>query len=220
MIAVDLGVSLSVVREALTRLAEQGLVTAEPQLGFSVVSLDLNGASDLNRVRSLVEREAIRDAIEHADLEYEARVVASHHRLARTPQWVDEARVTVSDAWAAAHSQFHAALLSTCTSPRLIELATNLRETAELYRRWSSTFTAPELRRDVASEHANLMHAALDRDAELGARLTGEHIDRTTALLAHAFTLDDARAQATSAPRRAMPPPRGEAHTTRRADQQ
>jgi DNA-binding GntR family transcriptional regulator len=194
-IATSSNVSLSVVREALTRLAEQGLVVAEPQLGFSVVTLDLEGAQDLNRVRVLIEGAAIKDAIDHADVEYESRVIASHHRLARTQQWLDEESQTVTEEWARAHAQFHAALLSTCTSPRLLEMAANLRETAELYRRWSSTYTAAQLRRDVASEHLALMQAALDRDADLGSHLAAEHINKTTELLTYAVELHDAAAE-------------------------
>jgi DNA-binding GntR family transcriptional regulator len=182
-IATKSNVSLSVVREALTRLAEQGLVIAEPQLGFSVVNLDLDDARDLNRVRILIESAAIKDAVEHADVEYEARVLASHHRLTRTPQWADATTHTISDAWAQAHTQFHSALLSACTSPRLIDLAAGMRETAELYRRWSGRFTMRGAQRDVAGEHLALMQAALDRDAERAAVLAGEHIDRTTEVL-------------------------------------
>jgi DNA-binding GntR family transcriptional regulator len=182
-IATKSNVSLSVVREALTRLAEQGLVIALPQLGFSVVNLDLDDARDLNRVRILIESAAIKDAVEHADVEYETRVLASHHRLTRTPQWADATTHTISDAWAQAHTQFHSALLSSCSSPRLIDLAAGMRETAELYRRWSGRFTTRGAQRDVAGEHLALMQAALDRDAERAAVLAGEHIDRTTEVL-------------------------------------
>jgi DNA-binding GntR family transcriptional regulator len=184
-IATKSDVSLSVVREALTRLAEQGLVVAEPQLGFAVVSLDLDGARDLAKVRVLIEGAAIRDAIEHADVEYEARVLASHHRLLRTPQWADEESQLVTEEWAGAHSQFHSALLSASPSPRLRDLAEGLRETAELYRRWSSTFTAREGHRDVRIEHQALMEAALDRDADRAITLTADHINQTMALLTH-----------------------------------
>jgi DNA-binding GntR family transcriptional regulator len=203
-IATTSNVSLSVVREALTRLAEQGLVIAEPQLGFSVVTLDLEGAQDLNRVRVLIEGAAIEDAIDHADVEYEARVIASHHRLVRTPQWVDEESQTLTEEWARAHAQFHAALLSTCTSPRLLEMSASLRETAELYRRWSSTFTATQLRRDVASEHHALMQAALDRDASLCSHLAGQHINKTTELLTYAVELHEAEAAASADSRAAL----------------
>jgi len=183
-IAAGAGVSLSVVREALTRLAEQGLVVAEPQLGFSVVSLDLDDVRDINRVRILIEGAAFRDAIEHADVEYEARVLASHHRLARTQVWADGEGKTVNEEWARAHAQFHSALLSASPSPRLRDLADGLRETAELFRRWSGSFTAGQGRRDVAAEHEGLMQAAIARDADLAVELLADHINKTTDLLA------------------------------------
>ena len=118
------------------------------------------------------------------------------HTAADSPQWVDEESQTVTEEWARAHAQFHAALLSTCTSPRLLEMSASLRETAELYRRWSSTFTATQLRRDVASEHHALMQAALDRDASLGSHLAGQHINKTTELLTLAVELHEAEAEA------------------------
>jgi DNA-binding GntR family transcriptional regulator len=183
-IATKADVSLSVVREALTRLAEQGLVVAEPQIGFSVVSLDLDDIRDLSKVRVLIEGAAFKDAIEHADVEYEARVLASHHRLVRTAQGYDEETQTVTEEWARAHAQFHSALLSASPSPRLRELAAGMRETAELYRRWSGVFSTDQDQRDVAAEHQALMQAALDRDVERGVVLVGEH-NRTTELLAH-----------------------------------
>ncbi len=97
-IATEHQVSLSVVREALTRLTEQDLVVAAPQLGFSVVELDIADVRDISRVRILIEGEGLREAIEHADVEYEARVVASHHRLSRTQYITGHAGETVTDA--------------------------------------------------------------------------------------------------------------------------
>src|SRR5262245_54862877 len=47
--------SLSVVREALSRLAEQGLVVAHPQRGFSVVALSPDDLTDLTNTRIDVE---------------------------------------------------------------------------------------------------------------------------------------------------------------------
>lgn len=183
VIATQHEVSLSVVREAFTRLTEQGLLVAEPQLGFSVVGLDLEDVRDISMVRILIEGAALKDAIEHADVEYEARVLASHHRLTRTPQWVDEANQAVTEAWAGAHAQFHGALVSASASSRLRDLAVSLRETAELYRRWSGTFTATWQRRDVAAEHLGLMQAVLDRDAEHAVALMTEHINGTALML-------------------------------------
>ncbi len=176
-------VSMSVVREALTRLGEQGLVLAEPQLGFSVVKLDIDDVRDISALRILIEGEALRQAIEHADVEYEARVLASHHRLARTPASTDDDEQTMTEGWAQAHAQFHAAMLSAAPSPRLRDLAESLRETAELYRRWSGMASREHGRRDVAAEHRALMQAALDRDADRAVVCLTAHINTTTTLL-------------------------------------
>ena len=68
VIATQSKVSLSVVREALTRLTEQGLVVSEPQLGFSVVGLDIDDVRDLSRVRILIEGAALKDAVLNAEV--------------------------------------------------------------------------------------------------------------------------------------------------------
>ena len=183
VIATQCKVSLSVVREALTRLTEQGLVVSEPQLGFSVVGLDIDDVRDISRVRILIEGAALRDAVLNADLEYEAGIVASHHRLSRTAPRADDTTQTVTDDWARAHAEFHRALISACRSPRLRDLADSLRETAELYRRWSGSFPTQQPPRDVAAEHRGLMDAALDRDADRAARLLTDHINTTAGLL-------------------------------------
>ena len=176
-------VSLSVVREALAQLAEQGLVVAEPQFGFTVVSLDLDDVRDIARLRVLIECATLRDALENADIEYEARVLASHHRLARTPLYEDEFTGVLTEEWAWAHAQFHSALLSGSPSPRLRELADSLRETAELYRRWSGCLSGQQARRDVPAEHRALMQAALDGDADRAVALLTDHINLTASML-------------------------------------
>ena len=182
-IATEYNVSLSVVREALTRLTEQDLVVAAPQLGFSVVELDIDEVRDISRLRILIEGAGLREAIEHADVEYEARVVASHHRLSRTPYITGHVGESVTDEWVRAHAEYHSALLSACPSPRLRDLAASLRETAELYRRWSGSFDVHQQPRDVPAEHRGLMEAALDRDADRAVDLLTKHINKTAALL-------------------------------------
>src|SRR5438105_6636492 len=79
------GVSLNVVREALSRLAGERLVQALPQQGFAVVRLSARDLHDLTEVRVLVETAALRRSIEHGDLAWESALVAAHHRLANTP---------------------------------------------------------------------------------------------------------------------------------------
>ncbi|MBO4254092.1 GntR family transcriptional regulator [Streptomyces griseorubiginosus] len=171
------GVSQSVVREALTRLAEQGLAVSSPQRGFSVRPLSVADLSDLTRVRVQIESLALRQSFELGDLAWETQVLATHHTLQRTP--VTRPDGSVHDAWSTAHREFHRALLAGCGSPHLENIATSLRDGAELYRRWSWMLTDDHLR-DLAAEHRLLKDLALDRDADRGVEALAEHIERST----------------------------------------
>ena len=125
-----------------------------------------------------------------ADVEYETLVVGAHHRLMRTPFLRDEATMTITDEWAAAHAMFHDALISASPSSRLRVLAAGLRDRAELYRRWSGPLATEHRDRDVAAEHRALMEAALAHDADLAVTLLVEHITLTTSLLSSYATPD------------------------------
>jgi DNA-binding GntR family transcriptional regulator len=167
--------SQSVVREALTRLAEQGLVVATPQHGFSVREVSVADLADLTRVRVQVESLALRQAIQSGDVAWEAAVVAAHHTLDRTP--VERATGGFNEEWAEAHRAFHQTLLAGCGSPRLEGMVTSLRDSAELYRRWYWAL-ADDHARDIAGEHRRLRDCAVSRDAEPAVAVLTEHIER------------------------------------------
>ena len=198
-LATEFEVSLSVVREALSRLAEHGLVVATPQLGFSVVSLDVDDLVDLTKVRVLIEGAALREAVQHTDIEYETRVVAAHHRLTRTQFLADETSMTITDEWAGAHAAFLDALFSASPSCRLRDLSANLRYLSELYRRWSGPFASGDKRRDVAGEHRMMMEAVLEHDADRAVDLLTDHINLTTSVLIAYTTSSDTADSAASA---------------------
>ncbi|GGV80715.1 MULTISPECIES: GntR family transcriptional regulator [Streptomyces] len=173
-------VSQSVVREALTRLSEQGLVHAAPQQGFSVVTISPDDLDELTEARIELETLVLRRAIERGDIKWEAAVVAAHHHLAG----LDAVRPdgTANSDWFAVHEQFHQTLLQACGNSRLLAAALSLRDAATLYRRWSRP-VAGDVDRDVAGEHQQLVDAVLRRDADAATELLARHIGRTSSAM-------------------------------------
>ncbi|MEY9951884.1 GntR family transcriptional regulator [Leifsonia sp. EB34] len=174
------GTSVSVVREALLRLSEQGLVTLTPNAGFRVQAVSKSDLDDLTDLRVMIECEALRRAIAEGDAEWEAGVLAAHHLLERAPV-LDEGERGTSEEWSAAHARFHAALIAACGSPRLIGIAGSLRDSAELYRQLSTEASIGGAR-DVPGEHRRMLELALARDADAAVALLETHL-RTTAEL-------------------------------------
>lgn len=170
-------VSASVLREAMTRLAQDGLIVANPQRGFSVPELTVEGLEDLTRARRLIESTALRESIADGDLRWESMVLACHHTLERTHATDGGGHLTQD--WDRAHREFHAALLAGGRSTTLTEVATELRARSELYVHWSRELVADETR-DVPAEHRRIVELAVARDAEAAARALEDHIQRST----------------------------------------
>lgn len=185
------GVSLSVVREALTRLGEQRLVVANPQRGFSVVGLSVSDLDDLTNVRTQIESMALRDSIAHGGVAWEAEVVAALHRLERTEIYADPAHVNPE--WLDLHRAYHHSLVAGGASARLRAIANTLRDNAELYRMWSRMW-AHDVDRDLQAEHRAIMTAALSGDEEAAVAALSQHIARTTAALKALVTSGESEA--------------------------
>lgn len=178
-------VSSSPVREALNRLSEQGLVRALENRGFRVAPLTAAGVSDLARVRTLVECEALRDAIVHGTDAWESQAVAAGHALGLAERRLGDQPQTLDDDWSARHRAFHLGLYAGCTSPLLLDLADVLYDNAERYRRWAARWRQTPRRKH--DEHQQLLDAALARDAERAVELLRRHILHTEQLVAAAL---------------------------------
>lgn len=175
------GVSLSAIREALSRLTSEGLVIAEPQRGFSVAPVSASELTDLTQVRTQIECLCLGRAIAVGDVDWEAQVVAAFHQLSRTPERDANDPERMSDARSAAHAAFHDALASGCDSPWLLRLRGTLYVQSERYRRLSVSFKG--IARDLNREHQDIMEATLARDDKRARRLMTKHLELTTRML-------------------------------------
>ncbi|MFC9425949.1 GntR family transcriptional regulator [Streptomyces sp. NPDC056987] len=168
-------VSLAVAREALLRLVGEGLATRLSNRGFAVPAVDAGRPQQIAEARVVTEPEMLRLSIERGGVDWEVRVRAAHHHLARTPSR-EPGGTCASDAWSEAHRRFHRALLEGCGNPVLLDGFDRLWTASELARRWSGA-VVPE--RDGVTEHGALEEAALSRDAERAAGLLARHVRHT-----------------------------------------
>jgi DNA-binding GntR family transcriptional regulator len=180
------GVGVSTLREALTRLASEGLVVAEGQRGFSVAPASPEDFAEVADLRLLLERHAVRDSFAAGDLDWEGRVVGAHHKLAVLERQLLDGSAADLVLWKRYDLEFHQALIGACGSAVLLE---TYAAAYDRYLRYQ--MVAVVFRGLVAAEqHAALLECALTRDAEracrvLEAHVAGcvEHVARSGALL-------------------------------------
>lgn len=186
-LCVALDVGSSAIREALSRLASEGFVISEPQIGFRVAPISLEEMRDLTRVRIIIEGLCLRSSIACGDNFWEAKLLAAHHLLSTTPERVADDPARTNDDFAKVHADFHEALVAACDSPWLLKIRANLFELTERYRRLSIPL-APS-KRDLNKEHRDIMEAAQARDPDRAVLLMRDHLRATQSALMDAGLL-------------------------------
>jgi DNA-binding GntR family transcriptional regulator len=184
-----LGVSPTVVRESLVRLASEHIVQADPHRGFRVRTLSTDDLLDLTRVRVEIECLALRWSIGNGDLVWESELVSAHHLYAATVKSAG-GDVDRAEELGAVHGSLHQAMVSACASPHLLDIRASLFGAAELYRRW--TRYRRGVQRDVLAEHGAMVDACLARDAGAASELMAAHIQHTADLVLESLTVLDA----------------------------
>lgn len=178
------GLGLSPLREALLRLAGEGLVTAEGQRGFAASELTLEGMLDVIHARQEIETSALRMAILQGNEVWESEVVASYHVLSRTPVPGKPIDAMEFRQWELRHRQFHTALLSACGSLWIMRFFNQLMDHSERFR-WARHYESAAAdqydaqRKDRNNEHLDLMQATLNRDIPAAQSLMRAHLQHT-----------------------------------------
>ncbi len=178
-------VSLGAVREALSRLSAEGLVISESQKGYRVAPLSVDGLRDLTEARVEIERIALSRSIARGDLEWETSLVAAWHRLSKIPLPPQPEKAEV-ERWAAAHAEFHQALVAACGSTKLLQIRSQLYQQSERYRRYSGIV---DRERNVFAEHQAIFDAAIARHAAAAADAIEEHLRLTAKIIVSSFLL-------------------------------
>lgn len=168
-------------REAVSRLAMSGFVEAEDQRGFRVTQISQEDLEDVTAVRQRIESEALRDAIESGNLEWEGAVLSAFHQVNSLPTVTGDPP-RMNPAWERAHDNFHTTLLAGCRSKWLKHFAATLRTQTARYRHMSLRSEHAE-QRNVAREHEDIVKAVLARDPDRACALLRAHFAATTQLV-------------------------------------
>ncbi len=152
-------------REALSRLVAEHLVTAASQRGFRVARMSVDELKDIYFARASLEAMIAELAVQRGDDEWEAGVIAAAHTLSRVTELQSEEQML--GLWDARHKAFHDAIARGCGSAKLLELRSTMLDQAERYRqlwlrRTVFSTAALELKQQ---EHSALLQALLSRDS-------------------------------------------------------
>lgn len=154
------GVSVSTLREILSRLVAEGFVVAEGRRGFEVAPVSIKNLKELAELRLLLETHAMQVSFENADVEWEGRVVSAHHKLASTDQLMEQG-IGELEQWKRYDGEFHQALISNCGSQVLMETHATVFDMYFRYQMIAFTYRGSEPR----EQHQALLQCALSRDA-------------------------------------------------------
>lgn len=179
------GMGVGPLREALSQLMVEQLVVVENQRGFRVHPISKEELDDIYHTRAHIEALCVRLAIEQANDEWEANIIASAHRLKKAAVLLNEsqqqeakhAREKIQE-WEHIHHLFHSAITAGCHSPTLLDVRHRLYEKASRYRNlWLKQYMVNNQAFDAnEKDHADLVEAILNRDSERACHLVYEHL--------------------------------------------
>ena len=170
VLARQIGISTTPLREALRRLMQQGLVELDAHRDARVTQLNAEEARDLLEVRRSLDPMAASLAAERRTRQDLAEMRASLDGLDALPSNPTVPQLN-------AHRRFHTAVYRASHNALLVEMLDGLWDTADRYRRHGLQVERSSEERAVkAGEHQLLFQAIEEGDAETAADVMRAHI--------------------------------------------
>lgn len=175
-LAVQLRLDLASVREALGKLAAEGLVEIRPGKGVRILPISADDMRDIFDITIALEPMAARDAamqnLRKADVE----------RLTAAVQQMDTALLK-NDllAWARADQLFHTRLIDLCANKRLVAVLAKCLD--QRHRARMQTLGARPMPVDSNRDHAAVVDAVRRHDADAAYSLHHDHLARSSHML-------------------------------------
>lgn len=163
-------------REALSQLVAEQLVTVVNQKGYRVAPMSGQELLDIFDARASTEAMLVKLAIARGDDAWEAEILARAHMLDKLD--TVDACEPLLDEWDRRHQAFHTAIVAGCGSCYLLQMRERLFDLAARYRFiWlRKTVLSVEMLEDKHVQHRTLVEAILARDALRAEELMREHL--------------------------------------------
>lgn len=168
-LAAELSMSTTPVREALRRLAGDGLVRIDSYRGAIVRELDKSDLEEVYELRLILEPLATRKAAER---------ITEQELDAAERLWEKMNDPTDADIWVETNRDFHAIFAGAAQSPNLFPILKSLRDHAAPYVRLSITLDGT-IPKSSNEEHRQLLDACRRRDGDLAAAIEERHLRAT-----------------------------------------
>lgn len=167
-LAEKMGVSRTPIREAIKKLADEGLVTLIPRKGAIVAGISEKMLTDVLQVRMTLEKMAY-------DLAYRNFEEKDREALEKTENDFEEAvrdgdLVKISEA----DEAFHFAIYDIADNDKLIEVLQLLKE--NMYRYRMEYCKDVPMRKTLIEEHRIICRTLAERDYETGIKTVEKHI--------------------------------------------
>ncbi|MCL4560680.1 MAG: GntR family transcriptional regulator [Chloroflexi bacterium] len=159
------------VREALQRLAHEGLLTPVPRSGYIVSPVTYSGIRELFELRSILESAAVRLAALRGTEEQLRRILTLADFTYRYNDWEDYTR------FLSLNADFHTAIAALSGNQRLAETLSKLLD--ELTRVFHLGLDLKDSAEEMRDEHLALAKALLKRDDDLAVKIVQSQIARS-----------------------------------------
>lgn len=163
-IAREWDISPTPLREAIQRLASEGLIEATPQRGARVARVSPQEAKELYELRILLDPIALHDSVSRFTDADRAAVAVAFEGYCQ--EWTGRDQVTYE--MYDTHKRFHDATLRQCSSQRLLGIVSTLTQHCMRYTVWLA-------KRDRIAEHAEINDAIQRKDLEAATDAVARH---------------------------------------------
>ncbi|KFB98079.1 CsiR family transcriptional repressor [Trabulsiella guamensis ATCC 49490] len=163
-------------REALSQLVAERLVTVVNQKGYRVAPMSETELLDIFDARASMEAMLVGLAIARGGDAWEAEILARAHMLNKLS--ASKASEGMLEEWDQRHQAFHTAIVNGCGSQYLLQMRERLFDLAARYRFiWlRETVLSVEMLEDKHDQHQELVEAILARDASLASERMRQHL--------------------------------------------